>query len=164
MSKILSVTHRLYRAVLLLTLLVILLCVILQIISRYIFNTPFSWTEEISLFAFCWFTFMGSAVCSYEKTHLEVDFFYNRLHGRVRRILRIIILTLVILLEGVMVVIALWTMTRQQGISSVAARLPVSLYTLAVVLGFLGMGAFTTYHLFRDSSVMSEPEKQGSHD
>ena len=145
MKALLERVNGVYVGVLLISFIAIVICVVLQIISRYVFNQPFTWTEEISLFAFCWFTFIGGAVCSWEKSHLEVDFFYNRA-GRLRRYADYCILLLVAGLSIFLVVDAVITMKAQVGITSVALRLPIPLYTLAILVGFLGIGTFSLYH------------------
>ena len=125
MAKFLQKLNALYVGALFLSLVIIIACVILQVISRYVFNRPFIWTEEISLFAFCWFSFVGSAACSYEKSHLEVDYFYNRTQSRVKLIMDIAIQILVVILSGIMIYVSIHTMKEQIGIRSIAARLPL---------------------------------------
>lgn len=138
-----------YVAALLISFLVIIGCVILQIISRYIFNQPLTWTEEISLFAFCWFTFVGSAVSSWEDNHLEVDFFYNRMGATMQKWVEVCIKIAVTILCAYMSYDAVLAMKSQMGITSVAVRLPIPLYSLAILLGFAGMTIFTVYHLIQ---------------
>lgn len=147
MARFLQKLSAFYVGVLFLSLVVIIGCVILQVVSRYIFNRPFIWTEEISLFAFCWFTFLGSAACSYEKSHLEVDYFYNRMKPRIKLSMDIVIQIVVVVLSGIMIYVSIHTMKEQIGIRSIAARLPIPLYSLALVLGFIGMTLFTAFHL-----------------
>ncbi len=136
-----------YVAVLFLSFVAIIVCVILQILSRYIFNQPLIWTEEISLFAFCWFTFAGSAACSWENSHLEVDFFYNRMGPRLKKFADVCIRLLVSVLSIFMVGVAVIAIKAQVGITSVALRLPIPWYTTAIFLGFIGTTLFTLYHL-----------------
>lgn len=147
MAKFLQKLNVLYVGALFFSLVVIIGCVILQVVSRYVFNRPFIWTEEISLFAFCWFTFMGSAACSYEKSHLEVDYFYNRAKSRIKLLMDIGIQVLVVVLSGIMIYVSIHTMKEQIGIRSIAARLPIPFYSLALVIGFIGMTLFSAFHL-----------------
>ncbi|MCG8564073.1 MAG: TRAP transporter small permease [Desulfobacterales bacterium] len=147
MNSFLKRLNGVYVAALLLSFVVIISCVILQIISRYVFNQPLIWTEEISLFAFCWFTFLGSAVSSWEDNHLEVDFFYNRMGQAAQKWVEVCIKISVTVLCAYMSYDAVLAMKSQMGITSVAVRLPIPLYTLAILLGFVGMTIFTLYHL-----------------
>lgn len=147
MKNLLKRLGRGYVTALFVSFIAIIVCVILQIVSRYVFNQPLIWTEEVSLFAFCWFTFVGSAACSWENSHLEVDFFYNRMGKGVKKIADICIMLLVTVLCAFMVADAWIAMKAQAGIASVALRLPIPAYTLAIFIGFIGMALFTVYHL-----------------
>ncbi len=149
MNSILKRLNGVYVAALLISFLVILGCVILQIITRYVFNQPLTWTEEISLFAFCWFSFVGSAVSSWEDNHLEVDFFYNRMGETMQKWVEVCIKISVTILCAYMSYDAVLAMKSQVGITSVAVRLPIPTYTLAIFLGFVGMTIFTVYHLIQ---------------
>jgi len=158
MKTLLHRVNGLYAGLLLISFITIIVCVVLQIISRYGFNQPFTWTEEISLFAFCWFTFVGGAICSWEKSHLEVDFFYNRAGLKLQKYADICILALVTGLSLFLIVDSVITMKAQVGITSVAVRLPILLYTLAILVGFLGIAVFSAYHL--KARITGEDQKR----
>lgn len=160
MKRILAGLKIAYTGLLFVSMTCIVIFILLQVVARYVFNSPFSWTEEITLFAFCWLTFSGSAVASYENNHLEVDFFYNRLPAVGKKILQVFIYIISIGLGIFMVADAMMTMGRQKGMSSVAARLPIGLYTVAVVIGFIGMTIFSTAHLLMPASMAKS--NQGS--
>ena len=49
---------------------ILTLTILLQIFSRFIMIHPFSWTEELSRFAFIWFCFLGAAYTLRLKLHL----------------------------------------------------------------------------------------------
>ena len=149
MKNLLKRMNQGYVAALLLSFVAIIVCVILQIVSRYVFNQPLTWTEEVSLFAFCWFTFLGAAACSWEDSHLAVDFFYNRMGKRLKKLADICIMLLVLVMCLFMVVDAVIAMRAQVGIASVALRLPIPAYTASIFIGFIAMALFTLYHLIR---------------
>jgi len=160
MKRILAGLKIAYTGLLFVSMTCIVILIFLQVIARYVFNSPFSWTEEITLFAFCWLTFSGSAIACYENNHLEVDFFYNRLPPIGKKILQALIYIVSIGLGVFMVADALMTMGRQKGMRSVAARLPIGLYTVAVVIGFIGMTIFCVAHLFMPANITKS--KHGS--
>jgi TRAP-type C4-dicarboxylate transport system permease small subunit len=47
--------------------------VFIQVVLRYLFAKSFLWGEELSLFAFIWCVFLGTAVCSWRRTHFSFD-------------------------------------------------------------------------------------------
>ena len=48
--------------------------VLAGVISRYVFNDAFSWTEEFSVWAFTWMIFIGAALGVRQKRHVAVEF------------------------------------------------------------------------------------------
>ncbi len=55
------------------------LCVLFQVLLRYVFKVPIPWTEEASRFLFIWATFMGAAIAFHDGGHLNVKLFVSRL-------------------------------------------------------------------------------------
>jgi C4-dicarboxylate transporter DctQ subunit len=45
----------------------------LQVVLRYIFNSPLTWVEEVGRYLFIWITFLGAAVAFARDTHIRVD-------------------------------------------------------------------------------------------
>lgn len=50
------------------------LSVLAGVISRYVFNDSFSWTEEFSVWAFTWMIFIGAAMGIRQNRHVSVEF------------------------------------------------------------------------------------------
>ena len=67
----------------------LVICLSLQVITRYIF-TPFPWTEEVARFFFIWSAFLGAALVSRDDGHIVVDVIINHVPNKVRVILAII--------------------------------------------------------------------------
>mgnify|MGYP001317413651 FL=1 len=55
-----------------LALVIISLCVISQVISRYVFNFGITWTEELAGFAMPWAIYMGAALGVRERFHIRI--------------------------------------------------------------------------------------------
>jgi len=56
--------------------LMVVMCAVMltQVFSRYLFNYPLTWPEEISRYLFIWIVFLGSAMALRHKAHLGMDF------------------------------------------------------------------------------------------
>ncbi|CAM5200611.1 Sialic acid TRAP transporter permease protein SiaT [Castellaniella defragrans] len=54
------------------------LSVLAGVVSRYVFNDAFSWTEEFSVWAFTWMIFIGAAMGIRQQRHVAVDFVSKR--------------------------------------------------------------------------------------
>ena len=59
-----------YLAVITLSTTVLLLGV--QVFSRYVFNLPIAWAEEISRFTFVWAVYMGVSMAARQNEHIRV--------------------------------------------------------------------------------------------
>lgn len=70
-------------AVILLT--VMFLAFVLQIVSRYVFDSPIGWTLELCLTTWLWVVFWGSAFCLDDRDHVRFDIVYLAGSARVRR-------------------------------------------------------------------------------
>lgn len=55
--------------------------VFVQVISRYIFNSPISWTEEMARLLFVWLCFMGTFLALKTKGHIAIETLLNTFVG-----------------------------------------------------------------------------------
>lgn len=61
---------------------VFLICIVIQILTRYVPFIKITWTEEISVYCFIWAIFMGTAVMLKKNEHFAFDFFRGRVTGK----------------------------------------------------------------------------------
>lgn len=111
----------------------------LQIISRYIFNHAFSWTEEVSLMLFLWLAYFGMVIAMRNEAHLRVDAFVMALPSKVQRWLYGFIMVGAILccffVAWISFETAMKIMSRGQTASSIP--LPLWIVWLAIPFCFL---------------------------
>jgi len=67
-----------------LLLVLMFLCFMVQIITRYVFNYPFGWTDEASVFFWVWGTLWGAAFVIRERNEIRFDIFYSALSVKAR--------------------------------------------------------------------------------
>ncbi|WP_319529937.1 TRAP transporter small permease [uncultured Cohaesibacter sp.] len=60
---------------------VMLVIIFMQVITRYIFGFSFEWSEELARFLFVWVVFLGSALIMGEDGHLAVELLPRLLNG-----------------------------------------------------------------------------------
>lgn len=46
---------------------------LLQVVARYVFNHPFSWTEEFARFAFIWMSYLSAWLAWRHRAHIALD-------------------------------------------------------------------------------------------
>ena len=109
------------------------------IITRYVFDSPFTWTEELATFLFIWIAFLGSATVTYEKRHVAVDFVTHHLSEKAVIILRISTNFLILVFLSLIVVGSFTLMPSMVTHKSVALGIPRYMYYVPVVISSFGM-------------------------
>jgi TRAP-type C4-dicarboxylate transport system permease small subunit len=79
MTKLLDRIEKALDAVMILMMIVMGGSVVLQVVSRYVFNRPTSWSEELARYLFVWITFLGAAVVIRKRRHVDVTVLTDRL-------------------------------------------------------------------------------------
>jgi TRAP-type transport system small permease protein len=132
---------------------VLVFSILLQIFSRIAMTHPFSWTEELSRFAFVWFCFLGSAYTLRMKLHLGIDYLYQKFGQRMRRVLDFIIQGLILFFGGLMLYTGLLMVKVTAIQRSPILRLPMSyIYVVLPICGFY-IVVFSIYQL----SLLARP-------
>ncbi|MFD1385950.1 TRAP transporter small permease [Oceanobacillus oncorhynchi subsp. oncorhynchi] len=110
-----------------------------QIISRYFFQSPFMWAEEIARLLFVWIVYLGVPVAIKRHANIAVDYFIQYLpevmNKRLKVVLYIVaaVFSLIIAYFGMLMILQNMHMTIR--------TLPISqaVWYLPIVLGFLMM-------------------------
>lgn len=117
----------------------IVLIILLQVISRYVFNSPFSWTMELNIFFFEWLVFIGASVALKDKEHVKMDFFVLKFSEKVQKIIElfttvIIIAFIVILIRNNIKLLPMHSQYRTP-----VVRIPTSLFNISFTVGCVFM-------------------------
>lgn len=122
-------------------LLLMVLAVLWQIFSRYLMNSPSSFTEELARYLFIWLGILGAAYAAGQQTHLAIDILPPKLSPGNRKKLRIGINILIILFcLGVMVIGGgnLVYINYELGQFSAALNIPLAaVYTVVPISGLI---------------------------
>ena len=63
----------------------ILILVVVQVVMRYVFNSPLTWSEELAVYIMVWMTFIGSVICMRDNEHIEVTILVDYLPRRLQK-------------------------------------------------------------------------------
>lgn len=66
-------------------LLVMLILLTLQVITRYVFKFAFTWAEELSTVMFVWLVYLGCSAAVLKGQHLRIDLLLNAFKGRAKK-------------------------------------------------------------------------------
>lgn len=135
---------------------VLLLCVIVaaistQVVSRYAFNRPIVWVEEVAVYAFIWSVFIGAALALKYDRHLRIETFVSRLDRRAAAAARAFVALLILLLLVVLLP-SLWTAVGIE-MRRTTIALPVAIpsgwfFSVPLLAGVISMILTTAYRLW----------------
>ena len=60
-----------------------------QVITRYVFNAPSTWSEELVGYLFAWSTMFGAAIVSGERGHMNIPILVDQFNPAMRKALHI---------------------------------------------------------------------------
>nr|WP_321454831.1 TRAP transporter small permease [uncultured Cohaesibacter sp.] len=107
---------------------ILVICVVWQVVSRFILGTPSTTTDEIARFLFMWVAFVGAAYTLGLKRHLAIDIVPLIIDGPAVRFVRVAVLLIVAAFAGVVMVyggLELMFKTLESGQMTPALRLPM---------------------------------------
>ncbi len=111
-----------------------------QVVARYVFGYPITWTEEISRYLFVWVVFVGAGVAERYRAHVTLDFLVSRFSPRLNHWLTLLNGFLCIAMVLILFVWYGWSLTlvsmRQH---SPFGGPPVGFATMAIPVGGLLM-------------------------
>ncbi|MGD9020852.1 MAG: TRAP transporter small permease [Lysobacterales bacterium] len=112
-----------------------------QVISRYVFAAPSSWTEEVARFLLIWVGVLGAAYAFRTGVHLGLDVLPKKLSGNAAQALKLFTLATVIVFAVAVLVIgggALVALTWDLKQYSAVLGLPIAfVYSVIPVSGLL---------------------------
>lgn len=136
-DRILKPLHRFAEGVAALLLGLIFVAFMVQIVMRYVFNSPVGWTTEVSLAAWLWLVLWGAAFVLKDEEEIRIDLIAGRGSRRTRRVIGAIGAVCVIVLFG-MSLPASWsyvTFMKVEKSATLGVRMDVmySIYLVFVV-------------------------------
>ena len=117
-------------------LLAVFIVVVLQVFTRYVLNAPLSWTEEVARLCLVWLTFSSAILVANRDDHLTVVLVYDRLPGKISRLVDIIGRTIGAATSAVMGFAGFVMSSLMADVRLPATDLPVMLLYSASCIGF----------------------------
>ena len=141
MQKIANTIDAILKPVLVVLMVALVTSVSWQVISRYIFSAPSSWTEEVARFLLIWIGVLGAAYAFRTGVHLGLDVLPKKLTGTPAQALKLFTLAAVIVFAVAVLVIGgggLVALTWDLRQYSAVLGLPIALvYSVIPVAGVL---------------------------
>lgn len=119
---------------------ILVLDVLWQVASRYILNSPSSYTDELAGYLLIWVGLLGAAYVAGKREHLAIDLLLQRSSAKRRYKLEIIIFIVVILFAiTVMIIGGSWLVYTRLYLSVKSAALGMPLGIVYLVLPISGI-------------------------
>ncbi|MEO9529949.1 TRAP transporter small permease [Roseibium sp.] len=121
---------------------VLVACVVWQVISRYVLQSPSTVTDEMARFLFIWVALLGGAYTLGQRRHLAIDLLPMITRGLARLLVNCGIIAAIALFAAVVMVyggLDLVSRTLETGQVSPALRLPMGLIYTAIPFSGLCM-------------------------
>jgi TRAP-type C4-dicarboxylate transport system permease small subunit len=117
--------------------LILVMCVSVfaQVLFRYVFAVPLSWTEEVSRYSLIWLTFISGAMCIRTNSHYVIDILVNKLPMSPRLIMQTLILISMAVFAGVMLYTGIEILPIVNYQTSPALRVSMGYIYLAIPFG-----------------------------
>ncbi len=124
--------------------------VLLQVFSRYILNTSYSFTEEFARFALIWLSIVGAAYLNAKREHLSMDFLYQKFTKITQKKVSILIEIFVFLFALIVMVVGGFNLVYiTLHLEQLSGTLEVPLGYVYAILPFSGLliMCFSVYHI-----------------
>lgn len=129
-----------------------------QVVSRYLFNHSFTWTEELSVVMFVWLIYLGVSGAVTKRKHLRIDALINVLPFKAKKFLLILdnVITFLFCLGIIPAIMNIINNFADKGAVTSLLRMPK-----AVVYGIIPFGmVLTCIRLVQDTvRLFKEDEK-----
>lgn len=118
-----------------------------QVCSRYIFQAPITFSEEMGRFLFIWLSFLGAAIAMKHDKHIRLDLFHGRIRPNLRHLIDICVFLLIfcfsvlVCVQGVKLSLAT---TRQ---IAPVSRIPMAYMYVILPMSALFMGCYAIRHI-----------------
>jgi TRAP-type C4-dicarboxylate transport system permease small subunit len=106
-----------------------------QVISRYVFSSPSSWTEEVARFLMIWIGLLGAAYAFRTGVHLGLDILPQKLTGRSAELLKQFTVAVVVLFSVTVLIVgggSLVSLTWELRQYSAVLGLPIAFVYLVI--------------------------------
>lgn len=124
--------------------------VIINVFSRYFFNAPIAWVEEVSTSCFVYTVFVGAAWCLRTRQHVGVDLLVDRLPEKGREIVHFLTDIVILVLNSYVTYLSVLFMRSSKVKTMPIMKISVNYLYFALLLGFGLMAIYSLIHCVND--------------
>ena len=129
----------------------IVLTIVWQVVSRYIFNSPSEFTDELSRYLLIWVGILGAAYVTGTRGHIAIDFFVQKFFPkRIKQNEYFIQISILLFAVAVLIIggIRLVYITLSLGQISSSLQIPLGYVYMVLPLGGFIIAFYSLYHMY----------------
>ena len=111
----------------------------LQVISRYAFDSPFSWTDEVSRHLYIYMVFFGASAAIRDRSHVAVSMAVAYLPASARLVAALAMNALILAFLGVMIWAGWKLVQRNLDVPTVTLEIPLAIVYAVVPITAVSM-------------------------
>ncbi|GAK01303.1 TRAP-type transport system, small permease component, predicted N-acetylneuraminate transporter [Geomicrobium sp. JCM 19055] len=140
---------------------VFVVCIFLQLLSRYVPTISLLWPAEIATYAFIWTVFLGASVMVYHQEHFKIDYVFEKFKGQALLYIKLFS-HLIIGLFGLLMVIYGFSLVQLfwEWTVNTLPQLQQGYLWLALPISGLGMVLFSIGNALEDVKNFKEKGEQ----
>ena len=139
--------------------------IFMQIVSREIMSSSFSWTEEVARFLMIWVTFLGASFAFQHGAHIGIEYFKMKLPLLFQRLFNILALISSTIFFLYMIVQGMALVERAMNQTSTALNIPMGYAYIVIpisgILMFINLLDVTIKSYNKDKNLAMETLKKG---
>jgi TRAP-type C4-dicarboxylate transport system permease small subunit len=105
---------------------------VLQVVFRYVLNSPLVWTEELARILYIWACYLGAPVATRRGNHVTITFVLERMPRAAGRVVGFGIQAISVVFFLVLALLGTSLMARSHTVEAITLPIPWSLIYLAV--------------------------------
>lgn len=138
MSSVRKVTDKILEAASIFILGVMTVLVVYQVVTRYVFNSPSSWSESVVTYGFIWLAMLCGAYVFGKRDHMAMTFILDKFKGKRKVIVEMINEFLILLFAaGVLLVGGYFGALKQM--TQADSILPISMGVIYIAIPIAGV-------------------------
>ncbi len=126
---------------------VLILIVMLEVVSRYLFNRPFPWVLELTMLLISYIVFIGAAAMYKGRSLVIIEFVFNRLPKKVQQTVLFFWELLIGFFFFYLLIASYQFMSVQMRYKSPTLDIPVAYFTLPLFICSISMLIFNIYFI-----------------
>lgn len=139
MDSVIKIFNRILQIVCIFIFVFIVVVGTYQIVTRYVFNSPSTTSEELLTYSFTWLALLSAALVFGKREHMAMTFLFDKLTDNTRKILSIVNELLVLIFAAIVLIYGGISITRLTSTQMTASLgIPMSyVYVVVPLSGFI---------------------------